>query len=151
MSYRAADARQEILEQVGAAIEHLGVALARLGEAYERMDERSADRLEEELFRPVQAAYGVAKRTHSTFATRHGLPDRDFAQPSPGLPAGPREEVDRATEEVQRAESVLSTLQDSMLPVEVGDQELRAGLAKVRELIAPVPGRAREVVRTLGR
>jgi hypothetical protein len=38
-----------------------------------------------------------------------------------------------------------------MMPVEVGDPELRAGLAEVRELLGAVPGRAREFVRTLGR
>ena len=52
---------------------------------------------------------------------------------------------------VSAADVVLSTLQDSMLPVEVGDRELRAGLGEVRELIAPLPGRARQVVRTVGR
>jgi hypothetical protein len=33
----------------------------------------------------------------------------------------------------------------------VGDRELRTGLARVRELIAPVPGAAHELLRTLGR
>jgi hypothetical protein len=35
--------------------------------------------------------------------------------------------------------------------VEVGDAELRSGLEDVRTLIGDVPGRARELVRTLGR
>ena len=38
-----------------------------------------------------------------------------------------------------------------MLPVEVGDPELRDGLRSVRELIAPLFGRARAIVRVLGR
>ena len=38
-----------------------------------------------------------------------------------------------------------------MLPVEVGDPELRSGLSRVRELIAPLPDRARNLVRVLGR
>jgi hypothetical protein len=38
-----------------------------------------------------------------------------------------------------------------MLPIEVGDAELRAGLQEVRELLGEVRGRARELVRTLGR
>ena len=38
-----------------------------------------------------------------------------------------------------------------MLPVEVGDRELRAGIAEVRELLGGLRGRARELVRTLGR
>ena len=38
-----------------------------------------------------------------------------------------------------------------MRPVEVGDAELRAGLAEVRELLAPLPERAREFLRRWGR
>ena len=38
-----------------------------------------------------------------------------------------------------------------MLPVESGDADLRSGLSEMRELLAPVPGNAREFVRTLGR
>jgi hypothetical protein len=37
------------------------------------------------------------------------------------------------------------------MPVEVGDPELRAGLAEVRELLGDVRSRAREFTRTLGR
>src|SRR3712207_8397736 len=59
-----------------------GVALAALGAAYDRLDEAAADRLEEQLFRPVQAAYGRAQRTYAGFAERHGLPGRSFAAAS---------------------------------------------------------------------
>jgi hypothetical protein len=38
-----------------------------------------------------------------------------------------------------------------MLPVEVGDAELRAGLEQVRTLLGTLPGRARQFMRTLGR
>jgi hypothetical protein len=38
-----------------------------------------------------------------------------------------------------------------MLPVEVGDQQLREGLSATRSTLAPLPARARELVRTLGR
>jgi hypothetical protein len=38
-----------------------------------------------------------------------------------------------------------------MMPVEVGDPELRAGLSEVRELLSDVRARAREFTRTLGR
>jgi hypothetical protein len=38
-----------------------------------------------------------------------------------------------------------------MLPVEVGDADLRAGLSEVRRLIGDVPGRATQFVRILGR
>ena len=37
------------------------------------------------------------------------------------------------------------------MPVEVGDAPLRAGLAEARELVDPLPDRARELTRILGR
>jgi hypothetical protein len=46
---------------------------------------------------------------------------------------------------------MLAGLQDSEVALEVGDQELRAGLADVRSLLDPVPSRARDLVRRLGR
>ena len=54
-------------------------------------------------------------------------------------------------EDVGEADLALSTLQDSMLPVEVGDPQLRAGLEGVRSLIGGVGPSARELLRTLGR
>lgn len=151
MSYSTADAREQVLDELASAIEHLGTAVARLGEAYELMDEQTADRLEEQLFRPLQAAYGAARRTQAEFAARYGLGGRELGQPSPGLPTGPRQEIDRAADEIRTADETIAALQDSMLPVEVGDTELRAGLSRTRELIDPLPARAREIVRTLGR
>ena len=59
--------------------------------------------------------------------------------------------IARAAASVERADATLATLQDSMLPVEVGDPELRAGLEDVRKLLGEVPGHARQFVRTLGR
>ena len=38
-----------------------------------------------------------------------------------------------------------------MLPIEAGDEELRAGLKGVREPLGGLPGRAREFLRGLGR
>jgi hypothetical protein len=38
-----------------------------------------------------------------------------------------------------------------MLPVEVGDAQLRAGLEEVRRSLADIRARARELTRTLGR
>lgn len=152
MTYTTADARQQLLDQVAAAADEVGVALAALGEAYELLDEATADRLEEDLFRPVQSAYGRVKRTHAEFAGRHGLPGRTFAPASRGHPSqGVRGFLDGAVEAVGRADLTLGTLQDSMLPVEVGDAELRAGLSEVRRTIGDVPGRARRFVRVLGR
>ena len=152
MAYRASDARQHLLDTVAEAIEELGFALASLGAAYEQLDEFTADRLEEELFRPVQGAYGRARRTHAAFADRHGLEGRTFQPASPGVPSSrARGFIDDAVDALRRADDTLSGLQDSMLPVEVGDAELRAGLADVREQIGGLAGRARELIRTLGR
>ena len=152
MSYVAGEARQELLDTLGDAIEEIAAALAALGAAYEQLTSAPADRLEEELFRPVQAAYGRAKRTHSGFAQRHGLPARTFAPADAGLPStGIRGFVDNAVAAAAEADAVLVELQDSMMPVEVGDAELRAGLAEVRELLGHVRARAREFERRLGR
>ena len=55
------------------------------------------------------------------------------------------------TNTAAQADSALSALQDSSLPTEVGDVELRAALTDVRELLGGVRQRARELARTLGR
>src|SRR4051794_41834144 len=86
MAYVTREAREELLETVAAATDEIAVALAALGAAYEQLDERTGDRLEEELFRPVQVAYGRAKRTHAEFARRHGLAARTVEPASAGLP-----------------------------------------------------------------
>ena len=152
MALTAAQARQQLLEGLAGAIDELGFALASLGAAYERLDETNADRLEEQLFRPVQLAYGRGKRAHSQFANRHGLAAGTFAPQSAGAPStGIRGFIDSAVEAVREADRGLASLQDSPMLVEVGDVELRAGLAEVRELVGGVEVRARELVRTLGR
>jgi hypothetical protein len=152
MTYTAGEARQELLDTIAEATDELAAALASLGAAYEQLDEQSADRLEEQLFRPVQLAYGRARRTHAGFASRHGLPGRTFEPGTAGAPShGVRGFLDLALAAVERADGGLAELQDSMRPVEVGDAELRAGLAEVRELLSPLPERARELLRRWGR
>ena len=152
MTYTSAEARQELLDGFAGAIEEIGLALAALGAAYEQLDEYNADRLEAELFGPVQVAYGRAKSTYARFADRHGIASPTFATPQPGIPStGAKGFIDSAVSAVAEADSALSALQDSSLPTEVGDVELRVGLAEVRELLGGVSGRARELERTLGR
>jgi hypothetical protein len=152
VSYSAADARAQVLRDVAEATDQLALALASLGEAYEELDEQTADRLEEQLFRPVQAAYGRLRRTHAEFAERYGLPGRTFEPSSGGLhSADPRVYVERAVDAIEGADQGLADLQDSMLPVEVGDRELREGLSEVRETIAELPARARQLMRAQGR
>lgn len=152
MAYIAQEARQELLDAVAEAIDELGAALAALGDAYEQLDEASADTLEQELFRPVQVAYGRAQRTHASFAARHGLPTRTFEPVLPGRPStGVKGFLELAVEHVGFAEGSLIDLQDSMRPVEVGDPELRAGLGEVRTLLADLTGRAEHFVSRFGR
>jgi hypothetical protein len=153
MAYATREARQHLLDTVREAIEELQIAVAALGAAYEQLDDDSADRLEDALFRPVQSALGRARRTHATFAERHGLDAGAFGERTTGVmpSAGVRGYIDRASETVAEAELILSELQDSMMPVEVGDAPLRAGLAEVRETIGPLEDRSRDFMRTLGR
>jgi hypothetical protein len=152
MAYTDAEAREELLAAVADAIDDIGMALAALGAAYEQLDEHNADRLEEELFGPVQHAYGRAKRAHSEFADRYGLTGRPFEAPPAGLPStGARGFIDGAVSAAARADGTLAALQDSLAPVEFGDVELRAALTEVRELLGDVGRRAREIERTLGR
>ncbi len=152
MTYSALEAREHLLEQIADAGARLEVALAYLGEAHEQLDEHAAEGLEEALFRPVQKAYALAKRNSGEFAERHGLPLPALGtEPSRVLPGTPKSAIDHALEAIGEADGILSALQDSMLPVEVGDPQLRAGLAQVRRLLGDLRGQARQIVRTLGR
>lgn len=152
MAYRAGEARQQLLDDVAAATDQLALAMASLGEAYEELDEQTAEHLEEQLFRPVGHAYGRLRRTHAEFAQRYGLPGRTFERSSGGQHSGdPRVYVERAVEAIEGADQGLAELQDSMMPVEVGDRELRDGLSAVRETIAELPARARRLMRAQGR
>jgi len=146
------EVRQGVLDDIGAAIDALGTALGALGSAYELLDERSADRLEEELFGPVQKGYGRAKRTYADFAARYALDTATFAQP--GSTSGSRDVrrfLDTAIAAVDEADEVLIELQDSGQTVDYGDADLRAGLAGVRELVGNVRASSRLFMRTLGR
>ncbi len=152
MAYSAGEAREQLLDDVATAADQLALAVAALGEAYEELDEQTADRLEAELFRPIQHAYGRLRRTHTEFAERYTLQGRTFERSSGGAHSGdPRVYVDRAVEAIERADQILAELQDSMMPVEVGDRELRAGLSETRETIAELPARARRLMRAQGR
>jgi hypothetical protein len=152
MAYATAEARQDLLDAIAEATDRISEALAALGGAYEQLDEQSGDRLEEQLFRPVQLAYGRARAAHTGFAQRTGLPARDFSPAAVGHPSqGVKGFVDAAAEALRGADTTLAELQDSMLPVEVGDPELRAALAGVRELIGDLPSRSRRFVSTFGR
>ncbi len=145
-------ARTQILDDLGGATLQIGFAVSCLGAAYELLDEATADRLEDELFRPVQRAYGRAKRTSTGFAERYGLRAPVIEPPSPGLPSqGVKSFVDRAVLAGAEASRRIAELQDSMLPIEAGDPELRASLAEIRELVDQLATPARAFLSTLGR
>ncbi len=134
------------------AAEALGAALALLSEAYELLDEATGDRVEEQLFRPVQRAYGRSRSAYAGFATRHELAASEPGGAARAAPShGVKGLIDGAASAVHTADATLATLQDSLLPVEVGDAQLRAELGQVRELLSGFDGRARELLRTFGR
>ena len=152
MAFSTLEARQELLDAAAEAIDELGFALASLGAAFEQLDEATADKLEEELFRPAQLALGRAKRTHAGFASRHGMDPREFAPQDAGLPSRRAKGfIEDAAGALGSADRALAGLQDSPMLLEVGDAELRSGVSGVRELIADLPHRSRELLRRLGR
>ena len=72
-------------------------------------------------------------------------PERSFELQTPGPQSQSVQElIDRAVVASAYADQTIAELQDSMLPVEVGDTELRAGLAQVRESLASVSVRRAE-------
>jgi hypothetical protein len=152
MSYTSEEARRQILDDLAGGIEQLAVAIADLTEAYEALDDDSADALEAGMFRPVQGAYARAQRTSTEFAARYGLPEPTLAMATPGTHSGdPKVYIERAIEAIEAADQRIAELQDSMLPVDVGDPELRTGLSGTRTTIAEAPARGRRLLRTFGR
>jgi len=152
MTYTSDEGRRELLGATAEAADTIAVALAALGEAYELVSDDAADRLEDELFGPVQAAFGRAKSTYGKFAGQHGLPNRTFGGASAGLPStGAKGFIDEAVAAVANADGTLAELQDSGLPGEVGDVELRTGLRDIRAKLGDVARNARAIERTLGR
>jgi hypothetical protein len=151
VSYTTDSGRRQIIDDAVVGANYMGDALAELGEAYELLDDHMAERMEESVFKPTQAAYGQVKRTLTEFATRYGLPQPSFPASVLPLPTDPHTTLDRVADLVQSAEDAIAELQDTLLPVEVGDADLRAGLSRTRTLIARVPASAEELIRTLGR
>ena len=86
MAITSSEARQQILDELADAIEQIGFAAGRLGEAYEVLSVGAADRMEAELYMPVQKAFGRGKRAYSQYAERHGLSPRTLSPPPLGVP-----------------------------------------------------------------
>ena len=152
LAYTNLEGREGLLEALAESAEQIGAALEYLGAAHERLDDMSAEKLEEQLFGSAQRAYAFARKAYTGFATRHGLQTRNFDQPAvPPASLKGAELIEMAANEAEGADEMLSGLQDDQRLIEVGDVELRSGVADVRQAIGPVPERAREMLRTLGR
>ena len=152
MAYTQTEGRQEILDALVVSIDEIGIALANVTAAYEQLDDGTADRLEQNVFGPIQKAYGMAKRTHAEFAARSGGEGRRFGAPvPPGASLKARELIQQAAQAALRADEALADLQSEQSLVEVGDVELRRGIGEVRAGLAAVPRQAAELLRTLGR
>jgi hypothetical protein len=152
MTVTTIEARQRVLDDLADATDQIALAIACLTEAFEQLAVDAAEQLEDELFRPLQKAYGRAKTTRSGFAARVGMRAPGVQMPDAGRSSqGVKEFIERAETASAEADRIIAELQDSMIPIESGDAELRAGLGDVRELLARVPDPARRLQRELGR
>lgn len=152
MASTNATVRQQLIDPLAQAADGLADALASLAEAYEQLDEQQADRLEADLFRPAQRALGRTKRTYSEFVARHTLEGRELHDAPPPPPAsGVKALVGRAIEAIEQVDAELAGLQDSLVLVDLGDPELRGGLAEVRRSLDGLPASAHAFLRTFGR
>lgn len=152
MGITAEEAREQILNDLGAATDQIALAVASLGEAFEKVADGPGEVLEAELFRPAQKAYLRAKQTHTRFAETSGLPVLAFALPPPGpVTQDARTLIEQAATSTETADQGIAELQDSMLPIESGDAALRAGLGEIREILSAVPPAAERFLSTLGR
>lgn len=146
------ESHERIVGDLGAAAEQLALAVACLGEAYEQLSVMAADRMEADIYAPVQRALGRTKRTRSQFAERVGREASPIADPQTGRSSqGAKVFIERAAGATTQAGGLIADLQDTGMAIESGDAELRAGLSEIRDLLAPVPAQAREFLRTLGR
>jgi hypothetical protein len=91
------------------------------------------------------------KRTYASFAARHGRPARAFPAADSPRVDGIEGLVGQAVDAVYAADDALAGAQDSDPWLEVGDKQLRAEIAAVREKLAGTPERARGFTRQLGR
>ena len=153
MAYSTSEGREELLGVIAEAIGMLGAAIESLSSAYDQLDDLAGERLEEGLFSSVQRAYALSMRTYTGFAGRRpGVESTGPESPAAATRSGDaRDLITAASEAAGRADSALAGLQDKPVLIEVGDTELRAGLASTREAVSAVPGQAQELLRTLGR
>jgi hypothetical protein len=151
MAYTTAEARIQMLDDLAHAIDEIGVALGALGEAYELLDEQNGDRMEEQLFRPVQVTYGRAKRTYSGFAERTGWPPASSSR-RPRARRSERARGDGRRDRGDRGGRPPAGRDPGLDDAGRGRRRAAArGLAEIRELVGPLPERGSALLRTLGR
>jgi hypothetical protein len=152
VAYTNAEGRQQVLDDLASALDQVDLALAGVSGAYELLDDATAQRVEDALFRPLQTASAQLRRTRSEFAARHDLTgDGGERQPLHAAAGSAAVMIQDAAAAATRADMRLVELQDSMLPVEVGDRELREGIERVRTVLGDFGQRSREITRTIGR
>ena len=152
MAYTNAQAREQLLAELAAAADEVGLALACLGEATSSSTRPppSASRTSCSARSRRPTGRRSAPTPNSPAGT--GLPEHEFEAARPQVREHDASAImERAAAAVSRADLALATLQDSMLPVDVGDPPLRAGLEQVRMALADTSRRTREITRTLGR
>src|SRR3954468_12680969 len=151
MAQTMVEARQQILDDLAGALDQLGLAVASLSEAFEQLAVDPADKLEADLYRPVQKAYGRGKRTHAQFAERVGLQGDTFEPPSAGPSSqGVKELVQRMAAALADADRRVAEFQATIRLMGGGAGGRRGGWGGVRELLEPVPRAAAMFLRSLG-
>lgn len=153
VTYDPAEARRALVDDLLGAAQDVAEAIAYASAAYDLLDDTSGDRLEEQVFAPLQKALGALRRAAEGFATRHGIaaPAAAPPPPEPHPSQGVAALLDGCGAAARRADDHLGTLQDSLLLIDLGDAELRTGVADVRRRLGGVPAALRTFTRMLGR
>jgi hypothetical protein len=101
----------------------------------------------------LQKALGTLRRAAGGFAARHGDPAAPAGPPppEPHPSQGVAALLDGCAAAARAADEHLGALQDSLVLIELGDADLRAGVSDARRRLGDVPAALRGFVRTLGR
>jgi hypothetical protein len=153
VTYDPAQARRALVDELLDAAAEISTAIAYASAAHERLDDTSADRLEAQVFAPLQKALGTLRRAAGGFAARHGDPAASSSAPppEPHPSQGVAALLEGCGAAARTADEHLGALQDSLVLVELGDADLRAGVSDARRRLGEVPTALRAFTRTLGR